>query len=298
MQEYLKMTTVWRGMTQAQLDAAYDQAAYAPNMQEVLARYAANSEVVRQRVGRPRRLAYGPGEKEGLDLYSPPTAHGPAPIGIFIHGGAWRAGAARNYAFPAESFLNAGAQFIVLDFDWVQDRQGDLMLISNQVRRAIAWVAENAHAFGGDAERIHLLAHSSGAHLAGVALTTDWVTAFDLPESIVKSVLLCSGLYDMAPVRRSARSCYVAFTDESERSLSPIRHLDRMTMPVTVAYGSNETPEFQRQSCELFEALQSRYGPIKLLVGDDLNHFEILETLADPNGLLGRAALKLMALSS
>lgn len=261
------------------------------------ARYAANSDVVRQRIGPPRRLAYGPGEKEGLDLYSPPTAHGPAPIGIFIHGGAWRGGEARNYAFPAEPFLNAGAHFIALDFDWVQDRDGDLLLISNQVRRAIAWVAENAHAFGGDAERIHLLAHSSGAHLAGVALNTDWATECDLPEDLIKSALLCSGLYDMAPVRRSARSSYVAFTDESERSLSALRNLDRMTMPVIVAYGSNETPEFQRQSRELFEALQSRNGPVKLLVGDDLNHFEILETLADPNGLLGRAALKLMKLT-
>ena len=291
------MTMIWRGMTQTQLDAAYNQAAYAPNMQTVLARYAANSELVRQRVGSPRRLAYGPGEKEGLDLYSPLIGHGPAPIGIFIHGGAWRSGDARHYAFPAEVFLKAGAYFIALDFDWVQDRNGDLLTVSNQVRRAIAWVAEHGHEFGGDPERIHLCAHSSGAHIAGVALTTDWVTEFGLPERVIKSALLCSGLYDMEPVRLSARSSYVAFTDESERILSPIRHLDHMTMPVAIAYGTNETPEFQRQSRDLSAALQGRNCPVKLLVGDGLNHFEILETLAKPNGLLGQAALELMGLA-
>jgi arylformamidase len=290
------MTAVWRGMTQTQLDAAYDQAAFAPNMQAVLARYAASSEAVRQRVASPKRLAYGPGNNERLDLYSP-SADGLSPISIFIHGGAWRSGEAKNYAFPAELFLGAGAHFIPIDFDWVQNRNGNLLPIADQVRRAIAWVAKNAREFGGDPERIHLSGHSSGAHLAGVALTTNWMSEFDLPRDTVKSALLCSGIYDLEPVRLSARSSYVTFTDESEHILSAIRHLDRIAMPVTVAYGSNETPEFQRQSRELAQALRGRKCPVELLAGDALNHFEILETLAEPKRLLGGAALRLMELA-
>ena len=37
--------------------------------------------------------------------------------------------------------------------------------------------------------------------------------------------------------------------------------------------------------------------PVKFLVGEDYNHFEIIETLGSPYGLLGRAALELMKLS-
>ena len=65
------MAVVWRGMTQEELDKAYDQAAYAPNMQVVIARFASSSERVRQRIVSPARFAYGPGENEGLDVYSP-----------------------------------------------------------------------------------------------------------------------------------------------------------------------------------------------------------------------------------
>jgi arylformamidase len=37
--------------------------------------------------------------------------------------------------------------------------------------------------------------------------------------------------------------------------------------------------------------------PVQLLVGEGYNHFEIPETLANPYGLLGRAALAQMKLS-
>src|SRR5207248_1462046 len=101
---------VWLDLDQAALDAAYDQSAYAPNLGQVVKRYATNSEAMRGRLGAPKRLAYGPTPIEGLDLY--PTSRAQAPINIFIHGGAWRVGLAKDYAFPAESFVNAGAHYV------------------------------------------------------------------------------------------------------------------------------------------------------------------------------------------
>ena len=281
-------------MTQDELDAAYNQAAYAPNMEDVIARFAARSEMVRRRLGAPMRYAYGSGKNDGLDVYGPASSDGTGAINVFIHGGAWRGGEAKNYAFPAELFTNAGAYFVPIDFDAVQDHDGDLMPMVDQVRRAIAWLGANAHLFGGDPERVHLLAHSSGAHLAGVVLTTNWQNDFGLPRDFIKSALLCSGMYDMAPVRLSARSAYVSFTDESEHALSAIRHLEQIVTPLTIAHGANETPEFQRHSRDFAAALQARSHPAELVVGEGLNHFEILETLADPDGVLGRAALRQM----
>ncbi len=62
-------------------------------------------------------------------------------------------------------------------------------------------------------------------------------------------------MYDLKPVRMSARSSYVKFTDAMEHALSTQRHLDRLNAPVVVAYGSLETPEFQRQSRDFVEAV-------------------------------------------
>ena len=153
---------------------------------------------------------------------------------MFIHGGAWRAGLAKDYATPAELFVNAGAHFVVLDFNNVVETKGDLMPMAKQVRSAVAWIHKNAASFGGDPNRIYVSGHSSGGHLAGVVLTTDWRKEFDLPADMVKGGVCCSGMFDLKPVRLSARSSYVKFTDEIEQALSSQRHLDKLNCPVIV----------------------------------------------------------------
>lgn len=290
----LKGPRVWLDLDQAELDAAYDQTVWAPNREQVVRRFATQSDAARARLGAPRRFAYGPTPIEGVDLYA--TTRADAPINVFIHGGAWRAGLARNYAFPAELFVRAGAHFIVPDFAAVQDVRGSLMTMADQVRRAVAWVHRNARSFGGDPGRLYVSGHSSGAHLAGVVLTTDWPRDFNLPADIVKGGVCSSGMYDLKPVRLSARSNYVKFTDETEQALSSQRHLDRLNAPVVVSHGTLESPEFQRQARDFVAAVTAAGKPVKLLVGEDYNHFEIIETLGTPYGLLGRAVLEQMKL--
>ena len=77
-----------------------------------------------------------------------------------------------------------------------------------------------------------------------------------------------------------------------EDALSAQRHLDRLNTPVVLAHGTLETPEFQRQSRDFAAAVKAAGKPVQLLVAPGYNHFEILETLANPYGLLGRAALE------
>jgi arylformamidase len=286
---------VWLDMDQQELDDAYDQAKYAANLNQITGRYATNSEAVRKRLGTPVRFAYGPTPIEGLDFYSARRQN--APIQVFIHGGAWRGGLAKNYAFQAETFVRAGAHYIALDFNNVIETKGDLMPMADQVRRALAWIYKNAASFGGDPNRIFLSGHSSGGHLAGVVLTTDWQKQFGLTADLIKGGLCCSGLFDLKPARLSARSTYVKFTDEAEQALSSQRHLHLVNCPVIVGYGTLETPEFQRQSRDFAAALKSLGKPVELLVGEGYNHFEMAETLANPYGLLGHAALEQMKLA-
>lgn len=285
---------VYLDYTQAELDAAYDQAAYAPNRDILQSRRLANSAAVRLRLGEPERFAYGPSEIERLDVYR--TRRDKAPIFIFIHGGAWRVGLAKEHAYAAETFVRLGAHYVVPDFMLVQDAGRSLMPIAQQVRSAIAWTYRNATRFGGDPDRLYLAGHSSGAHLAGCALIADWQKDFGLDPGFIKGVTLCSGMYDLEPVRLSARSNYVDFTNEIVAALSAIRHLDRIRVPLVLGYGSSETPEFQRQARDFHAAVKAAGKNVKLFVGEHLNHFEMAETLANPFGPFGRAVLEQMGL--
>jgi arylformamidase len=289
-----KGPSIWLDMDQKELDDAYDQSKYAPNMQQIAKRYASNSMAMRARLGEPKRFNYGPSAIERLEVYS--TKRPNAPIHIHIHGGAWHQRPASEYAFPGEMLMNAGAHYVVPDFISVDEANGDLMPMVEQVRRSIAWTVRNAKNFGGDAERLYLSGFSSGSHLAGVALLTEWGKDFDLPNNIIKGAVLSSGIYDLKPVRLSARSKYVKFTDDMEENLSTQRHLARINTPLVLAHGTYETPEFQRQTREFAAALKAANKPVQYFVNENYNHFEMMETFANPYGLLGRAVLEQMQL--
>ena len=283
---------MWLELDQKALDDAYDQSVWATNGKQLLERYAVLSDEVRARLGPPQRIPYGTTPIEALDVY---RARKGAPIQIFIHGGAWRSGAAKDWAFPADMFVQRGAHFVVPDFVSVTDAGGNLGAMAEQVRGAIAWTYRHAERFGGDRERIFVSGHSSGAHLAGVALTTDW-KRLGLPSDLVKGAVVLSGMYDLKPVRLSARSRYIHFDDATEQALSPQRHLDHLHARLVVAYASLDSPEFQRQSRDFAAAVKAAGKSVELLVARGYNHFEAPETLANPHGLLGRAALAQMRL--
>ena len=285
---------VWLDMDQKQLDDAYDQSVWAPNHAHVSKRRALWSESIKTRL-KPERVAYGTTEIEKVDIYQ--TTRDNAPIEIFIHGGAWRGGSAKDSAYPAEMFVTAGAVFIAVDFVSIDKADGNLMTMADQVRRAVAWVYKNGARFGGDPNHLYLSGHSSGAHLAGVVLVTDWQKDFGLPADVVRGGVLMSGMYDLKPVRLSKRSEYVNFTDEIEQALSTQRHLDKLNTPIIVAHGTLESPEFQRQTREFAAAVKAAGKPVQLIVAEGYNHFELPETFGNPYGLLGRAGLDQMKLT-
>ncbi len=280
---------------QIELDAAYDQAVYQPNILQLNRRWASNSARTRARIGEPLRRAYGDSAIEQLDIFR--TDRPSAPIFVFIHGGAWIRGDAKSYSAPAEMFLGAGAHYVVPDFINVAEAGGSLFPMAEQVCRVIAWVWRNAAGFGGDPNRLYIGGQSSGAHLAAVALTTDWRREHGLPADIVKGGLCTSGMYELAPVRLSARANYVKFTDAMVEELSPIRRLDRLGAPVIVSYGTYETPEFIRQAKE-FAAAVDKAGKLReLIVAENYSHLDLPETLCSPYGVLGDAVLRMMGLA-
>src|ERR1700756_1956438 len=101
---------VWRDMDQRALDDAYDQDVYAPNRPLIVARRIAASERTRAILGPPQRVAYGPSQYEGLDIFPAPGAS--APINVFVHGGAWRRNKAADYALQAEPLVRAGVHVV------------------------------------------------------------------------------------------------------------------------------------------------------------------------------------------
>jgi arylformamidase len=282
---------VYLDYDQAELDAAYDQAAFAPNLAQITGRYVTNSNAARERLGTPERFSYGPSAVEYIEVFR--TKRDDAPIFMFLRGGAWKMTQTARYDFAAETFVNAGVHFVPICFTGIDEAGGDLGALATQVRRAVAWVHEHARLFGGNPDRLYIGGHSSGAHLAAVVASTDW-SAFGAPPATIKGALCCSGMYDLEPVRLSKRSAYVKLDAGTVEALSALRNLHLIRAPLVVAYGTLESPEFHRQGEAFVQALEANGKPVHAILGEGYNHFELIETLGNPYGLIGRAALDLM----
>jgi arylformamidase len=270
--------TVFLHYTQDELNRNFDQRTWAANALEVIARYPVLSAETRARLEHRANVAYGPGPDETLDIF---PASGGGPIQIFVHGGAWRHFSKDDYSFPAESYVPAGVNTVIVNFTNLPAvRLPDMV---GQVRRAVEWVHRNARSFGGDPERLYLSAQSSGAHLAACVLGS---------LDCVKAATLVSGPYFLEPVMLSHRSAYVKLSGTEVHELSPGLHAGRIKCPVIVAYGEHDTDEFRRQSRELAAALERAGRLQKLLRLPGVNHFELMECFRDPDYPLVRAILE------
>jgi arylformamidase len=261
------LSKVFLDYDQKALDDQYEQRAWVPHADEIIRRYGAASDQVRKRIGEPRTERYGATPVETLDVYG-----GGKKAFVFVHGGAWKRQSSRENAFAAETIVKAGATYVALNFALLP--AVTLPEMVGQVCRGIEWVHANL------SNEVVLCGHSSGGHLAACALTR---------LNFIKTGLVVSGVYDLLPVRLSARNDYVRLDERLEHEYSPIRHIEKIRCPVTVSWAEKEAAEFSRQSAEF----AARLGA-PTIIGQGMNHFEIIETLADPRAPLGKAAVEML----
>ena len=267
---------VFLDYTQEELDRAYDQRHWAPNAEALITLCPMMSAETRKRL-RFTSHNYGASVDETLDVF--PAGETIGPVAIFIHGGSWRTGIKEDFSFVADTFLQAGVHCVVPNFANIPEAR--IPVMAEKIHRAIVWTYKNAVNFGGDPERLHVLGHSSGAHLCSVMLTTDW-TKYGVPACLFRSGLVGSGMYDLEGPMLSARSQYAKLTPKEEHALSAMRHLDLVHCPIIICYGDKESPEFQRQGRDFAAALKRAELAHELHVGRGLNHFEVMHSISEP----------------
>lgn len=286
------MRPIYRDFDKAALDLQYNNQANVQDPKRHLEWYGPASARARARVEHEADIAYGPLPDERLDVFRPSGASESdrRPVVVFVHGGAWRSLNLTDCSFAAETITATEALYVPLGFT-LMPAAGTLDEMVAQVRTGIAWVWQNISAYGGDPTRLHLIGHSSGAHLAAMALVTNWPRLFGLPSDVVHSAVLASGLYDLEPVRLSYRNEMLRLDRASEIRNSPCRNLPERGPPTLIVYGQGETAEFKRQA-ESFEANWRRSGNSRLVEIAGANHYEVIESIIAINSQFTQEVLE------
>lgn len=273
------MTTLYRGMDKATLDAAYNNSMAVKNSSDLMVDFGEQSARARAAPGVVSGLRYGPAERNLIDYF---PADRPGPLVIFIHGGYWQMRAKENFSFIAKGMVARGLHVALVGYTLAPD--ATLGGIVQEIKDAIAYLRANAADYGGDPTRMVVTGWSAGGHL----------TAMCLDEQGVVGGLAISGIYDLEPMRLSYINDKLGLAPKDVADLSPVQ-LALSDKPLVVAFGEEELPELQRQSTEFFELRQSAGKPGRLLPLESLNHFTILSDLADPHSAPVDALCRLAA---
>lgn len=272
--------SLYRGMDRAALDAAYDNSAAVADSTALIADFDARSARLRNARSAHIDLVYGPAERNRIDYFAAPA---PGPLLVFVHGGYWQMRRKETFSFLAAGPLAHGMHVALIGYTLAPGKP--LAGIVDEVRDAIGWLARHAANYGGDPAHMLVSGWSAGGHLA----------AMMLDEPSVSGGIAISGIFDLEPVRLNYLNAKLGLDAAEARRLSPLFNLPARRTPLILACGGGELPELQRQS-EAYAAARAQAGlPGRLMPLPGLNHFTILEELAQPHGRLTAAARELVA---
>ena len=284
--------TVYRFWDQAELNRQMSARGTVPDITPMMEDYARHSARMRDALPCELNMPYGPTPAERLD-YFPATKPG-APIFVFIHGGYWRMLDAADSTFMAQTFVEAGAAVVALNYALAPGASLDE--ITRQCRAGLAWVHQNAARLNGDPARIHVSGSSAGGHLGGMMLAGGWAGDYGLSEGFVQSASLLSGLFDLEPVRLSNCNDWLNLDAAAAARQSPQLHLPARALPLLIAYAPNETEGFKLQS-ECYAAACRALGcAVEIICEPGTNHFDLPLRFMDRDAALTRAVVRVMGL--
>jgi arylformamidase len=272
------MTAVYRGFSQAELDAAYNNRAAEKNLDAVKKDWDRRSLAAYAQPRVERDLAYGPEPRQRLDFFH--AASPGRPTVAYIHGGYWQLNEKEPNAFVAEGLLAQDLNVALLEYTLAP--AATMSQIVAEIRTAIGWLVPRLKSDLGAGAGLVVAGHSAGGHLTAMAARSPGVTA----------ALPISGLFDLEPIRLSYLNAPIRMSIEEAGANSPLT-LPLPEVPVSVAVGAAELPELRRQSEVFADALHAAGRPVRRFVIPGASHFSILEEVARPDGALAREAARL-----
>ena len=225
-------------------------------------------------------IAYGPEARQKLDVYTPVDGTRPASVVVFLYGGSWKRGDRANYRFIAEALTSRGHVTVIPDYRVYPDVRFPAFVEDSAV--AVGWVREHIGAFGGDPDRIFLMGHSAGAHIAAL-LTLDerYLADVDVPGTAVRGMIGLAGPYAFDPLQyRSTRPVFVDTPDPD--MARPITFVDGQKQPFLLLHGGDDTTVYPANSKELASRIRAAGGSARNLEYANLGHIGIVLALAKP----------------
>jgi acetyl esterase/lipase len=216
-------------------------------------------------------VAYGPGERQRLDVYSPKGATR-APVLIFVHGGGWYNGSKADYPFLGDAFVEAGYVTVIISYrvapqavfpEFVQD-----------VALSVRWVKDNIANLGGDPNRVYLMGQSSGAHTAAlVALDPTYLREVGLERNAIRAFVGQAGPYNFLDfLETDARTQKAMGPRENWARAQPVNWVDGKQPPMFLQHGLKDTVVNIKNPDWLSSIIKEKGGEVEVKYYPEVDH--------------------------
>jgi len=223
-------------------------------------------------------VPYGPNDRNSLDVYVPTQRSGQKPVVVFFYGGSWKRGDRANYLFAADALASRGYVAVVPDYRVYPEVRFPAFVEDGA--QAVRWVLDHAADFGGDPERLYLMGHSAGAHIAAM-LTLDerYLAEAGVPAKSIRGTIALAGPLSFYPSRtRSIAGIFADLADEN--AARPIAFVDGDEAPMLLLHGEDDRTVRVSNTIALSKAIRDAGGRVHKIIYPGVGRIGIVSSLA------------------
>lgn len=226
-----------------------------------------------------RAIAYGDGPRQKLDVY-PAAPEAKRPVIVFLYGGAWNTGRRQDYAFAARALAAKG--FVVVVPDYRLAPADPFPAFVDDAAAATGWTHKNIARFGGDPDRIVLMGHSAGAHIAMmVALDRRFLDRVGVPQAAIRGAIGLAGPYKFDPSEEGVlRDAFGKFPDPA--ATQPVTFVRADAPPALLLHGDADTRVRIRNSERLGRELTAAGAKAEVKIYPGVDHAGIALAMSRP----------------
>lgn len=213
-----------------------------------------------------------------LDIYSPKsTEKSLTPVLIFFYGGRWTEGSKEQYAFIAEPFIRRGYTVVIPDYRKYPEVKHPSFV--EDAASAISWTIDHIARYGGNPEKIYVSGHSSGAHIAALAITNPiYLNIHGKDRSAIKAFAGLAGPYNFIPEEADLKDMFGP--PEKYPTMQVSTYIDGNQPPMLLLWGEKDTLVGKFNTDKVKEAAFSRGGCVKTTIYPDIDHVWIIGALS------------------
>jgi arylformamidase len=279
----------WQHMSLAKVEQEYSPSSCVDDIMVYINDYISHSKEAQHRLSYQSNLAYGDPKDELLDYFA---AQNDGPLVVYIHGGYWQELSKNESCLMAPGLVEQGFNVAVIDYTLAPVASISHMIA--QCCRAVAWLLAQAQRLGFNPHQVVIAGSSAGGHLCASVLQAAQQSLHGLNPHSVAGAILLSGVYDLRPLVNTTINEALKLSTEEATDLSPGLCSNQGLPPCIIAYGSNETEEFKRQSQEYHQQLLSDGVNSQCFEVAGRNHFDIVFDLAIKNSTIHQQMMHLV----